>query len=79
MPAARDKYYEAGKDVVLLEDSSGRIQIAGVKVRNAGLVTGCVIAVLGCETSSEHFEVIDICLAELPPQISRVMPRKAHF
>lgn len=48
------------RDVIQLEDESGRICIVGNKLLEHTLCTGTVVAVLGSETSSEEFDVIDI-------------------
>ena len=47
-------------DVIQLEDESGRICITGARLLSDTLCTGIVMAVLGTETSSGDFEVIDI-------------------
>ncbi|KAI8974388.1 DNA polymerase alpha/epsilon subunit B-domain-containing protein [Pilobolus umbonatus] len=60
--------YISDKNVISLEDESGRVELCGSGIANPFLVTGTIIGVLGKETSSGGFEVIDICLAGLPPQ-----------
>ncbi|CAK5279540.1 unnamed protein product [Mycena citricolor] len=55
-------------DCVMLEDESGRIQLVGDRVTKARLVTGVIIAVLGIETPTGEFEVVDICTAGLASQ-----------
>lgn len=51
------------RDIIQLEDESGRICIVGKKLLEQPLCTGIVVAVLGSETSSEEFDVIDIIYA----------------
>ncbi|KAG5438627.1 hypothetical protein PCANB_002733 [Pneumocystis canis] len=67
---ANEKYIHSMNYHVILEDEYGRIRLIGPKVLQEFLVTGCVIGVLGFEVEHGSFEVIDICLPELPPQIS---------
>jgi len=55
----------------MLEDESGRIELSGTRIYREGLVTGCVIGVLGSETTGGQFDVVDICLPEMPPQVNR--------
>ena len=55
-----------------MEDESGRIELAGTRIYQEGLVTGCVIGVLGSETTGGQFDVVDICLPEMAPQVKRV-------
>lgn len=52
------------RDVIQLEDESGRICLVGHKLSDELLCTGIVVAVLGSETSSEEFNVIDIIYPE---------------
>jgi DNA polymerase delta subunit 2 len=56
-------------DAVMLEDESGRIKLVGDVVKNAGLVTGAIVAALGAETANGDFEVIELAYAGLaaPP------------
>ena len=56
------------EDSVMLEDESGRIRLAGEKIKEAGLVTGIIIAALGMETPAGDFEVIDYCFPGMAPQ-----------
>ena len=56
---------------MMLEDESGRIELAGSRVFREGLVTGCVIGVLGSETTGGQFDVVDICLPDMPPQTKK--------
>lgn len=44
------------------------MKLTGHEVENKLLVTGCVVAVLGCEMQSGDFEVIDIKFPEYAPQ-----------
>jgi DNA polymerase delta subunit 2 len=55
------------RDSVQLEDESGRVQLMGSKLLDEILCTGIVVGVLGSETSSGEFEVIDIVHADFPP------------
>jgi len=54
----------------MLEDESGRIRLIGIgKVLDeTPLVTGIIVGVLGVETSSGDFEVVDICFPGMAPQ-----------
>ncbi|WRT66895.1 uncharacterized protein IL334_003859 [Kwoniella shivajii] len=73
-PAPRAKFFSA-QDAVHLEDESGRVRLVGERIRRerdrqgGGLVTGVIMAVLGMETSSGDFEVIDLCFAGLPDKL----------
>ncbi|RUS20370.1 DNA polymerase delta small subunit [Endogone sp. FLAS-F59071] len=69
IPPPRPKYI-SDKDRVTLEDESGRIVLTGSRLKKETLVTGIIIAVLGSETTSGEFEVLDICLPDLAPQPS---------
>ena len=72
MPPPREKYLDANGNVaMMLEDESGRIELTGTRIFREGLVTGCVIGVLGSETTGGQFDVVDICLPEMPPQVNR--------
>ncbi|GAO50669.1 hypothetical protein SAICODRAFT_94784 [Saitoella complicata NRRL Y-17804] len=65
----REKYVGLdGGEVVMLEDESGRIRLVGGRLLEEGLVTGCVIAVLGSENGEGTFEVVDVCLPGMAPQ-----------
>lgn len=55
----------------MLEDESGRLELTGLRIYREGLVTGCVIGVLGSETTGGQFDVVDICLPEMAPQAKR--------
>ena len=52
----------------MIEDESGRIELSGNRIFREGLVTGCVVGVLGSETTGGQFDVVDICLPDMPPQ-----------
>ena len=52
----------------MLEDESGRIPLVGEKLTQFNLVTGVIMAVLGMETESGEFAVVDVCFAGLAPQ-----------
>ncbi|CCG83513.1 putative DNA polymerase delta subunit 2 [Taphrina deformans PYCC 5710] len=47
-------------DSIQIEDESGRLSIVGHKLQEHTLCTGIVVAVLGSETTSGEFDVIDI-------------------
>lgn len=55
------------KDTIQLEDESGRIRVIGNALTSRLLCTGIVVAMLGSETSSEEFEVIDVLFAGAAP------------
>ena len=59
---------ENGNVSMMLEDESGRIELTGSRIFREALVTGCVIGVLGSETTGGQFDVVDICLPEMAPQ-----------
>jgi DNA polymerase delta subunit 2 len=68
----RHKYIAAdGKDQIMLEDESGRLQLAGSVMQRYDLCTGCIIAAIGTENKDGAFEIIDIKLADLPDQPKR--------
>ncbi|KAF3924620.1 hypothetical protein AA313_de0202330 [Arthrobotrys entomopaga] len=75
VPPPRQKYRDFEKDQIMIEDESGRLRLVGNMIMQQGLVTGCIIAVMGTETASGEFEVVDIILPELPPQPERPMPK----
>jgi DNA polymerase delta subunit 2 len=52
----------------MLEDESGRIRLIGKILEDTPLVTGVIMGVLGAETSSGDFEVIDMCFPGMAPQ-----------
>ncbi|KAJ3012484.1 hypothetical protein HKX48_006263 [Thoreauomyces humboldtii] len=66
-PPPREKY-ATEEDTVVLEDESGRVKLTGAILKSTMLVTGIVMAVLGCETAAGEFEVVDICYPALKPQ-----------
>ncbi|KAG8787350.1 hypothetical protein FRC20_011724 [Serendipita sp. 405] len=66
-PPPRLKFHSEG-DQTLLEDESGRIKLGGEALSSAHLVTGLVVAVLGVETSTGEFQVVDICYPGAAPQ-----------
>ncbi|KAJ3193938.1 hypothetical protein HK101_003786 [Irineochytrium annulatum] len=66
----RIKYFSE-KDMVLLEDESGRVQLCGEIVRNDLFVTGTIIGVLGVETDDGGFEVLDVCYPAATDQPAR--------
>lgn len=58
----------------MLEDESGRVKLVdggGGRLGEEGLVTGCVISVLGTENRDGEFEVLDVCVPDLAPQPER--------
>ncbi|KAK6529759.1 hypothetical protein TWF281_008920 [Arthrobotrys megalospora] len=75
VPPPRQKYRDFENDEIMIEDESGRLRLVGSKIQKEDLVTGCIIAVMGTETASGEFEVIDIVFPELPPQIERPIPK----
>ncbi|KAH8887436.1 DNA polymerase delta small subunit [Thozetella sp. PMI_491] len=71
-PSTVQKYFsEDDRDVVMMEDESGRVRLIGDALKSVILVTGCIIAVLGTENASGEFEVIDLKFPDLPPQPER--------
>ncbi|KAK8177337.1 DNA polymerase-like protein subunit delta-2 [Phyllosticta citrichinensis] len=72
-PPPREKYMspDGTGDEIMLEDESGRLQISGSILREHPLVTGAIIAAIGSENKHGIFEVIDIRVADLPPQPER--------
>ncbi|KAJ3173883.1 hypothetical protein HDU87_007293 [Geranomyces variabilis] len=66
-PPPREKY-KSDLDQVVLEDESGRVSLTGAILKTTMLVTGIIIAVLGCENAEGKFEVIDICYSAAKPQ-----------
>lgn len=67
-----EKYFDKDTDEILLEDESGRLRLTGERVSSDLLVTGAVIAVLGTETASGDFMVMDIKFPEYAPQVARM-------
>ncbi|KAF3214490.1 hypothetical protein TWF192_006078 [Orbilia oligospora] len=74
-PLPRQKYRDFEKDQIMIEDESGRLELVGSKIKTEDLVTGCVVGVMGTETASGEFEVIDMVLPELPDQNQRLIPK----
>ena len=71
-PPPRQTYKgPSGQDRVMLEDESGRLQLAGALLEDATLVTGCIVAVLGTEKANGEFEVLDLKVPDLPEQPPR--------
>jgi DNA polymerase delta subunit 2 len=71
-PPPRPTYLnKEGQVQVMLEDESGRLRLAGPILTEKLLVTGVIVAVLGTENASGDFEVLDLHIAELPPQPRR--------
>lgn len=71
-PPSRQSYLNAdGETQVMLEDESGRLRLAGAVLSDKLLVTGVIVAVLGTENANGDFEVLDMHIAELPPQPAR--------
>ena len=71
-PPPRQSYLTADGEVqVMLEDESGRLRLAGPILHDKMLVTGVIVAVLGTENANGDFEVLDLHIAEMPPQPSR--------
>lgn len=66
--------YADDSDEIHIEDASGRIKLIGGVIRDAGLVTGCVVSVLGSETANGDFEVIKIVEPGFPPQAPLSIP-----
>lgn len=54
----------------MLEDESGRIRLVGEALKTNRVVTGVIAGALGMETPNGEFEVVDMCFADLPPQVS---------
>ncbi|KAK9465219.1 DNA polymerase alpha/epsilon subunit B-domain-containing protein [Lipomyces arxii] len=71
VPISSDKIADSEHDSIMLEDESGRLNLTGAALKQELLVTGCVIAVLGSETTDGDFDVIDVRYPDLAPQIAR--------
>lgn len=54
-----------------MEDESGRLRLTGNFLQSTQLATGAIIAALGTENANGDFEVIDIKLPDLAPQLQR--------
>ncbi|KAK9330750.1 DNA polymerase alpha/epsilon subunit B-domain-containing protein [Lipomyces starkeyi] len=72
-PISKDKFANPENDAIMLEDESGRVNLVGSTIKSELLVTGCVVAVLGSETTSGDFDVVDIRFPQLAPQLPRKM------
>lgn len=71
-PTSVTKYFsDEERDSVMLEDDSGRLRLTGDILKSFTLVTGCIVAVMGTENASGDFEIIDVKIADLPPQPGR--------
>ncbi|KAJ0162828.1 DNA polymerase subunit delta-2, partial [Colletotrichum tanaceti] len=72
-PISTDRYYsnEDDKDMIMLEDDSGRIRLVGNVLKSIHLVTGTIIGVMGSENANGELEVIDVKFPDLAPQPSR--------
>lgn len=71
-PPPRPSYLNAdGEAQIMLEDESGRLRLAGAMLTDKLLVTGVIVAVLGTENANGDFEVLDMHIADLPPQPKR--------
>ncbi|OLN86916.1 DNA polymerase delta small subunit [Colletotrichum chlorophyti] len=71
-PVSTERYYsEDDKDMIMLEDDSGRIRLVGDVLKSIHLVTGCIIGVMGSENANGELEVIDVKFPDLAPQPSR--------
>jgi DNA polymerase delta subunit 2 len=57
--------------MIMLEDESGRLRLTGSPLLGEMLVTGCIIAAMGTENANGDFEVVDIKVPDLPPQLER--------
>ncbi len=80
----RAKYVDYDKDELLIEDQSGRVKLVGDAIRSGGplrsmLITGVVAAVLGTETRTGDFDVVDAVFASLPvpPPAAPISTKKA--
>lgn len=71
-PPPREKYLSPdGEDQIVLEDESGRVRLIGSTLHDEMLVTGCIIGVLGTENANGDFDLMDIKVPDLPPQLPR--------
>ena len=59
--------YRSANDVVILEDSNGRVPLSGDCLKKYSLTTGMVCAVLGFEGKDGTFHCQDICFPNYPP------------
>lgn len=67
-PPPREKYVDMGLDQTMLEDESGRLKLSGSVLESQELVTGVIVSVLGSESATGDFSVIDIKIPDLAPQ-----------
>lgn len=65
----RDKIF-SDSDIVTLEDESGRIKLIGEALQKFHIVTGVIMAALGCENIQGEFEVADLCFTDPAPRVS---------
>ncbi|KZL76675.1 DNA polymerase delta, small subunit [Colletotrichum tofieldiae] len=71
-PISTDRYYsDDDRDMIMLEDDSGRIRLVGDVLKSVHLVTGTIIGVMGSENANGELEVIDVKFPDLAPQPSR--------
>lgn len=73
-PLTTNKYFSSDEESsmqIMLEDDSGRIRLVGNMLSQVNLVTGCIIAVMGTESSNGELEVIDVKFPDLAPQPER--------
>lgn len=60
---------EESHAVVMIEDESGRAILQDTAVlKDSGLVTGCVVGVLGIEVQAGVFEIMEVCYPKPAPQ-----------
>ncbi|KAF7725532.1 hypothetical protein EC973_009562 [Apophysomyces ossiformis] len=60
--------YRGANDKISLEDESGRMELIGSRLSKEFLVTGMVAAIMGMESATGAFEVVDICIPGIAPQ-----------
>ncbi|KAH7107455.1 DNA polymerase alpha/epsilon subunit B-domain-containing protein [Auriculariales sp. MPI-PUGE-AT-0066] len=65
----RDKIWSED-DALMLEDESGRIKLVGSVLEKHRIVTGVIMAALGCENAYGEFEVADLCFTEPAPRMT---------
>jgi len=65
----RDKIW-SDDDALMLEDESGRIKLVGPALAKFRVVTGVIMAALGCENADGEFEVADLCFTDPAPRMS---------
>ncbi|GEQ67308.1 hypothetical protein JCM33374_g972 [Metschnikowia sp. JCM 33374] len=76
LPQTPAKYVDGESDaVVMLEDESGRAILHNPELlRTSGLVTGCVVGVLGIEIQAGIFEIMELAYPTPAPQEPRRDP-----